>query len=126
MHDLQKTFMQMFHPRQVVSVDEMMVPFKGRHFLRVRLRGKPKDTGFKVFALCDTLSGYIYSFVFHGDPAIVRALPNVGHSGTPVSYLVAKLPNAGHSVYVDNWFMSYNLVWDILNQGYWVPLLFHY
>ena len=77
MHDLQKTFMQMFHPRQVVSVDEMMVPFKGRHFLRVRLRGKPKDTGFKVFALCDTLSGYIYSFVFHGDPAIVRALPNV-------------------------------------------------
>lgn len=50
--------MQMFHPYKVVSVDEMMVPFKGRHFLRVRLRGKPKDTGFKVFALCDTVSGY--------------------------------------------------------------------
>ena len=123
MDDLQSTFMQSFHPYKVVSVDEMMVPFKGRHFLRVRLRSKPKDTGFKVFALCDTVSGYIYSFVFNGDPAIIRALPNIGHSGTPVSHLVAKLPNSGHSVYVDNWFMSFNLAWDILNQGCWCLLL---
>ena len=44
-----------------VCVDEQIIPFKGRHSLKVYVKNKPKKWGYKVFALCDC-SGVLPNF----------------------------------------------------------------
>jgi hypothetical protein len=47
---------------QNVSFDEMMVPFAGRSKHILKMKNKPVNKGFKIWALCD--HGYIYLFLF--------------------------------------------------------------
>jgi hypothetical protein len=47
------------------SVDEMMIPFKGRSSLKQYVRNKPHKCGVKFFARCGT-SGIIYDFEICG------------------------------------------------------------
>ena len=62
MEPLKKKFRSRYYPNREVAIDEMMVPFKGRHGLRVRIRGKPHPSGFKVYALSDSRTGYFWFF----------------------------------------------------------------
>ena len=39
MGPLKRKFRSLYYPNREVAIDEMMVPFKGRHGLRVRIRG---------------------------------------------------------------------------------------
>ena len=50
------------HPGFAVAIDEMMKKFKGRSINTHKMRGKPIKEGFKFFAICDSLSGYVFDF----------------------------------------------------------------
>lgn len=41
-----------------IAIDEMMVPFKGKSFLKQYLKSKPKKWGFKIWVQAST-SGYV-------------------------------------------------------------------
>ncbi|GFO23342.1 PiggyBac transposable element-derived protein 3 [Plakobranchus ocellatus] len=49
-----------------VSVDEQIIPFKGRHSLKVYMMKKPKKWGYKVWVMTRA-SGYVHKFVFAGN-----------------------------------------------------------
>ena len=52
---------------QTVSIDESMCGFQGRHESKQNMPKKPIKFGFKVFALCDALTGYFFSsFLYLG------------------------------------------------------------
>lgn len=52
---------------QTVSIDESMCGFQGRHESKQYMPKKPIKFGFKVFALCDALTGYFFSsFLYLG------------------------------------------------------------
>jgi hypothetical protein len=48
---------------QNVSFDEMMVPFAGRSKHTLKMKNKPINEGFKIWALCDR--GYLWDFLFY-------------------------------------------------------------
>ena len=48
---------------QNVSFDEMMVPFAGRSKHTLKMKNKPVNEGFKIWALCDR--GYLWDFLFY-------------------------------------------------------------
>jgi hypothetical protein len=48
-------------PEEKMSVDEQMIPYKGKNSLRQYLPNKPKKWGFKVLARCG-VSGFTYDF----------------------------------------------------------------
>ena len=50
-------------PASWLAVDEMMVAFRGRSKHTVKVKNKPIDQGFKIWAL--GFNGYIYTFRFH-------------------------------------------------------------
>lgn len=50
---------------QNLSLDEMIIPFKGRLFYRVYMKDKPHKWGVKVYALC-TKDGYLARFEVYG------------------------------------------------------------
>jgi hypothetical protein len=48
-----------------LSIDESMIPFKGRHKYKQYLPLKANKLGFKVFLLCESITGYVCDFLMY-------------------------------------------------------------
>ena len=59
---LKESFKAVYYPNSQLSVDEAMIPFKGRSSMKQYLPLKPVKRGFKVWAMADALNGYQYDF----------------------------------------------------------------
>ena len=59
---LREVFRSVYCPSQNVSVDEAMIPFKGRSTLKEYMPLKPVKRGIKVWALSDAVNGYLLEF----------------------------------------------------------------
>ena len=102
-------------PELVGAVDEQIVPFKGRHSLKVYMKKKPKKWGYKIWALGGK-SGYIHKFYVAGDNT-VRAqdadlVKAIGKSGEVVVNLTENLAQ-GSYVFFDNYFSSPELLAEL-------------
>ncbi|CAK8678001.1 unnamed protein product [Clavelina lepadiformis] len=110
--------MSQLEPEERHSVDEQMIPFKGRSGIKQYIKNKPHHWGFKVFARAG-MSGMIYDFMVYTGKAM--KLPgNLGVAGNVVMRLVNNLPeDKNFKVYFDNWFSSVDLVCLLKQQNIW-------
>ena len=93
-----KKFSELFYPGQALSLDEAVIPWKGRLQFRTYNRIKPVKYGIKVYALCDSSNGYLLNFdVYCGKG------PNIKER---VLSLTEKYLNKGHVLYMDNFYNS--------------------
>lgn len=78
-------------PEEHNSVDEMMIPFKGRFSsIKQYMRGKPNPWGFKVLVRTG-ISGMMCDFdVYQG--SVYQAKPELGLSDDVVMKLASTLP----------------------------------
>ena len=60
-HSLLENFQTAYNLHRDISVDEAMVPFKGRSTLKQYMPMKPVKRGFKVWMLADAHTGYVCS-----------------------------------------------------------------
>ena len=97
-------------PEELNSVDEQIIPFKGKSSLRRYLPKKPKKWGFKIFSR-NGESGFCYDFEVEGapDPHAENEMdPDdlIGKSaGNVVLRMCSKLPkNQNYKVFFDNYF----------------------
>ena len=98
-------FFDLYNCHESVSVDEGMVPFKGRLKIKVRMPDKPVKYGIKLFMLCDSTNGYCKKFdVYVGSDE--RNAGNLGKTGKTVLNLLQGLENTHHRVYMDNFYTS--------------------
>ena len=100
-------------PETFVSVDEQMIPFKGRHGLKCYMMKKPKKWGYKVWVLAGR-SGYVHRFEFAGDNTLSdvgSALP-VGKPGEVVLRLTEH-QQQGSYVFFDNYFACPELLVEL-------------
>lgn len=91
-----------------LSIDEQIIPFKGRSSLKQYCPMKPKKWGYKVFVLSG-VSGFSYKIeVYTGKENSEPRLPgepDCGASGNVVVRLCRMIPRgAHHKVYFDNYF----------------------
>lgn len=98
------------------SVDEIMIPFKGRSSLKQFMQNKPHKWGIKVFARAG-VSGIIYDFeIYRGKGTVPNS--TLGISGDIVMRLIEKLPkNMNYKIFMDNWFTSYSLLCELKAVG---------
>ena len=93
-----------------LSLDEQIVPFKGKSGLKQYNPKKPKKWRYKIFVLSD-YKGIVYNFQIYDGPLL--AMPgnkDIGTSGNIVMQLASVIPkNQGHKLCFDNWFTSVNL-----------------
>ena len=81
------------------SVDELIIPFKGRSSLKQYVRNKPHKWGIKVFARAGS-SGIVYDFEEYVGKGTVKNVSPLGISGDIVLRLVDGLPKGqNYSVY---------------------------
>lgn len=94
-----------------VAVDEMMIPFKGRHSLKVYMMKKPKKWGYKVWVNAGQ-SGYVHKFIFAGENILKTNedfIEKVGRAGQVVLLLSQCQPQNSY-VFFDNYFASPDLL----------------
>ena len=79
---------------QQCSVDEAMIPFKGRLAFKQYMKDKPTKWGIEVFVLADATNGYIKSFqVYTGKT--VESRNDVGVCSMVVLHLLADCKRFG-------------------------------
>lgn len=94
-----------------LTIDEQMVPFKGRNRLKQYLPSKPKKWGYKI--LISTGSDEIPHNleVYNGRVNQPPELPDVGASGNAILRLAQPIPKEeNYKFFFDNWFTSVPLV----------------
>ncbi|KAJ8259928.1 hypothetical protein GJAV_G00175100 [Gymnothorax javanicus] len=101
-------------PEEHNSVDEMMIPFKGRSHLRVYMPAKPHKWGFKMWGRAGT-SAFLYDFDVYQPTEDETGL---GASAGVVYRLASTLPRGkSHKVFADKYFTSLPLIQKLRQQG---------
>jgi hypothetical protein len=113
--NLTANFQKVYSLGSRVSVDEAMVAYKGRTYLRQYLPKKVVKWGFKIWMLACATTGYCFNFsveagVRPGEPPRKNLGPNV------VKALCAELQR-GSTIYADRYFSSIPLALDLLAKG---------
>ncbi|XP_065675888.1 piggyBac transposable element-derived protein 4-like [Hydra vulgaris] len=110
-----QTLSNSFRPYENVTVDEELVPFRGRCSFRQYIKSKPAKYGLKLWLLCDSSTSYvlnaqIYTGRIHGE----GPERNQGHR--VVHDLVEVIKGSGRNVTMDNFFTSVTLAKELLEK----------
>jgi len=106
-------------PKEKQSVDEQIIPFKGRNSLKQYIPKKPKKWGFKVIARCG-VSGITYDFCLYDGkgPSVQQSCGY--QSGDFVIKLCETIPKGQNfKLYFDNWFTFFELQLQLRSWGIW-------
>ena len=92
---------KIFCTRKEISIDESMIPFKGRTALMQYKPAKSNKWELKAWGLADAKTGYICNWQLYlgKEPGIIRDLP-VTHR--VLLDLTQHYNDKGHVVYMDN------------------------
>ena len=105
-------------PAEKLSIDEQVVPFKGKSILRTYNPKKPKKWGYKIFVLSG-VDGLIHNLeIYTGKIEPCPGQPDIKASGNIVLLLLAAiLRGVWYKIYCDNWFTSVGLQTTLSKQG---------
>ena len=93
---------------QNLSLDEGIMPYKGRLAIKTYNPMKPDKYGVKFYYLCEAVSGYVYSF------SVYRGISQSLHD--TVFGLLGGLMGQGYHVYMDNYYNSVDLARDLYRE----------
>ena len=103
-----------FHIDKCTSVDEGMIGFKGRIFMKQYMPKKPTHWGLKAWILAGSESGFVYNWKLYTGKEGDQVETNLGQK--VVTDLSQVLP-AGHEIYCDNFFTCYELLQALQARG---------
>ncbi|CAM4635701.1 unnamed protein product [Leuciscus chuanchicus] len=103
----------MCNPGLDITVDECLVPFRGRCSFKQYMPSKPAKYGIKIWAACDARTSYAWNMqVYTGKPK--GGQPERNQGMRVVLDLTTGLQ--GHTVTCDNFFTSYALGQELLRR----------
>ena len=109
MEYLQHLFKETYVPDRNLSLDEGLMPFKGRLSMKVYNPSKPHKYGVKMYMLCEASSGYVLDFITYA---------GLGSSlRTIVFSLMEPFLGQGYHVFMDNFYNSVSLAEELWDHG---------
>ncbi|CAF4020199.1 unnamed protein product [Rotaria sp. Silwood2] len=98
-----------------LSVDEQIIPFKGRSIMKQHMPKKPNRWGYKMFLLAGGKSGICYDFIFYTGKGNQQ---QHGFCTDIVLDVCETVPRfANHKVYFDNYFTTIRLQVELKKLG---------
>ena len=119
--EMHRANLELIRPAQNQSVDEVMVPFKGRSHLKQFMRNKPHRWGFKLWARTGS-DGILHDWdVYQGSAnKNPKDKSPLGLSGEVDMKMAEKLPQGKNfKIYADNFFSSLQLVKELKEKSIW-------
>ncbi|GFR57726.1 PiggyBac transposable element-derived protein 4 [Elysia marginata] len=112
MNSLLKNFQAAFYPWQNLSLDEMVIGWKGRFKYRQFNAAKPKKFHIKMFGLCNSTTGYTYNLLgyFGSERAYDPESDPDGESAIRVFQTLLTPLIKGHHIFADRYYTTRNLV----------------
>ena len=109
-------FEQEYIPHKQVTIDEAMIPFKGRLSFKQYMKDKPVKWGIKVFVLSDAHNGYVYRLqVYTGKD--LNTVSDVGLCSKVVLDLMSGLDSFHNELFTDNYYTSPSLYMTLYKNG---------
>lgn len=101
---------------EFITVDEMLIPFRGRCAFVQYIPNKPAKYGLKCFVMCDAKTFYVSNLEFYcgKQPDGPYSMPN-----TPtaiVHRLLEEVKGSNRNLTCDNWYSSYPLAKELLEN----------
>ena len=96
-------FCDLYYPEKELAVDESLIAFKGRSSMGQYMPQKPHKWGLKAWVLSESSTGYCYNWSLYMGR---KERAEVGLSTAVVMQLCDVVKDAGHHVYMDNFFSS--------------------
>ncbi|XP_057314098.1 piggyBac transposable element-derived protein 4-like isoform X1 [Hydractinia symbiolongicarpus] len=105
---LSKTFSDMYHPGQNLSIDEQMIGMKSRVGFIQYMPKKPKKFGVKVWACCEAESSFCLKFQIYTGASDTGAEHGLSHR--VVFDLMENYLDRNYHLFIDNFYTSLNLI----------------
>lgn len=100
-----------------LAIDEMMIPFKGKHSAKQYIKNKPKKWGFKMWVRASR-QGYVYCFeLYSGKKSVSSPLGPVADT---VLGLCHDIKGKNHKLFMDNFFTSLPLLKKLKEDNIYV------
>ncbi|XP_064387842.1 piggyBac transposable element-derived protein 4-like [Halichondria panicea] len=110
---LSTNYLAKYHPSQELSVDEMMIKYKGRKGGKIHMPRKPVKLGFKVWCCSCSCCRYLCTFDVYSGRLTGSSGTKVSEKGLlmrVVKQLVEPFHTMNHVVYMDNFYTSGPLI----------------
>lgn len=99
-----------YSPGSYVTIDEMLVGFRGRCSFRQYIPSKPNKYGIKIFAVVDAKTWYTYNLEIYPGRQPEGEYQMSYKPTDVVKRLVEPIYNTGRNITADNWFTDIPLV----------------
>ena len=99
---------------QAVTIDEAMIPFKGRLTFKQYMKNKPTKWGIKVFVLSDATNGYVYRTQIYTGKNLESTI-KAGLSSRVLLELMTDLDR--HQLYTDNYYTGPEVYLTLYDKG---------
>ncbi|XP_050300110.1 piggyBac transposable element-derived protein 4-like [Anthonomus grandis grandis] len=103
-----------YTPSEFLTVDEMLVPFRGRCGFRMYMPVKPAKYGLKIQILADSKSHYMINSEIYTGKRSDRS--NLSIPTETVLRLVGPVVGTNRNITGDNWYTSMELTGELLNR----------
>ncbi len=95
-----------FQMHQSCTIDEAMIPFKGKLRFKQYMKYKPMKWGIKVFVLSDASTGYVKRMQVYTGQGLGNGVSDVGLCTKVVLDLMKGFDHMGVQLYTDNFYTS--------------------
>ena len=112
---LRMVFGAYYNPERELSVDEAMIPFRGRSVFKQYIPSKPTKWGIKVWMICESRSGYCLDFDIYTGRNTVVSRNGLGFD--VVTELALNYYHKNHHIYCDRFFTSPLLLEELRQNG---------
>lgn len=104
------------------TIDEMLIPFRGKCRFRIYMPSKPAKYGIKVMCLADSRSSYFYNaYIYTGRGSDSRGLneeeKKLKLPSQSVVRLCKPIEKTNRNITADNWFSSLEIVHELRKRG---------
>jgi hypothetical protein len=110
---LKTRFSSVYIPGSVITIDETMIPWRGRLLFKQYIPGKAHKYGVKMYKLAAT-NGYTWNYVIY--TGLQDPMAGLGHAQTVVMNLLDGLEGCYRTVVADNFFTSIFFAKRLLQQ----------
>ncbi len=115
---LRTTFLTAMEPEEFQSIDEQIIPFKGKHTTKQYIPKKHKPWGFKLWVRAGASTGYMYQFeLYQGATGGRGQVGELGMAAEVVLRLCDNIKGKNHKVFFDHFFCSISLLEKLKSQG---------
>lgn len=92
-----------------MTVDEMLVGFRGRFRYKMYVPNKPSKYGIKIMCLCDARTHYLLNACIYAGKDVTANPRKLAVPTLNVLQLVQPIVNSNRNITADNWFSSIEL-----------------